>query len=174
MFKDGNKEKICEKIFDTGLISNSRQGIKFYHKTFQEFFVAIELSKWEEEKLEKWLNENIFQEKYQEIICFLTGIISNKQKQNYILDYLEKNNLNLFIRALKSRRKFVVIEETLNNKYVEKYFEQVLNTYDNLIKTHFSNIMYHFDGYDLNGKICVYGSMDTAKKQYHSEFLVGS
>lgn len=164
MFKDGNIEKICEEIYDTGLISNSRQGIKFYHKTFQEFFVAIELSKWDEEKLEKWLNESLFQEKYQEIIVFLTGIISNKHKQNYILDYLEKNNLNLFIRALKSRRKFVVLEETLNNKYVEKYFEQVLNTYDNLIKTHFSNIMYHFDGYDLNGKICLHGSMDTAKK----------
>ena len=60
-----------------------------------KYFVALSISTYEEEALFGWLNENILKEKYEEVICYLTGIISNKEKQNYVLDYLEKYNVNI-------------------------------------------------------------------------------
>ena len=57
------------------------QGSKFYHKALQEFFVALKLSTLDEVNLANWLEQNVFDEKYDEVICNLTGILSNKSKQ---------------------------------------------------------------------------------------------
>lgn len=127
-----NKEKIYEKIWKTGLMSRGLQGIKYYHKAIHEFFVAMELSTWDKGKLVAWLDKNVLNEKYEEVLCYLTGIISNQQEQNYILDYLETHNLKLFIKALKSRRNFDVVEMDLNFEYAQCYYTQILKTYDDV------------------------------------------
>lgn len=156
-----NKEKLYEKIWKTGLMSRDLQGIKFFHKAIHEFFVAMELSRWDREKLVDWLNKHVLIEKYEEVICYLTGIISNQQNQNYILDYLEKHNLKLFIKALESRRNFDVGEVDLNYDYAQLYYSQILKTYDTILKTYFYNICHEFDGYNINGtgKICIRGDI---------------
>lgn len=156
-----NKEKIYNIIWKTGLIANGLQGVKYCHKTVHEFFVALYVSTYEEDELYKWLDENVLKEAYIEVICYLTGIISNKEKQNYILDYLEKHNLPLFTKALESRRNFEVMEQNLNMEYVKSYYTQILKTYDTIIQTHLKNIANAFDGYDKSGrgKLCIRGDM---------------
>lgn len=156
-----NCQRIYELIWKTGLMSNGLQGVKYCHKTVQEFFVALYISSYEEEELYSWLNENVLQERYGEVICYLTGIISNKEKQNCVLDYLEKHNLSLFIRALKSRRNFEITEQNLDIEYAKRYYAQILKTYDTIIQTHLKKITNVFDGYGKggSGKLCIRGDM---------------
>lgn len=163
---DLNKTKIYEKIWKTGLMSEGLQGIKYYHKAIQEFFAAVELSTWDRDKLTAWLDSNALKEKYNEILCYLTGIISNQQKQNYVLDYLEIHNLKLFVKALKSRRNFDVVEMDLNFEYAQSYYAQILKTYDSIVQSYFYKICHVFDGYSIKGtgKICIRGCMNFTKK----------
>ena len=125
---------IYDKIWKTGLISKGLQGIKFYHKALQEFFVALKLSTLNELNLTNWLEQNVFDEKYDEVICYLTGILSNQKKQAFVLDYLESHNLKLYIRALKSRRNFSAVETTLDYHYAQEYFAQIMKTYETIIQ----------------------------------------
>lgn len=163
---DLNKTKMYEKIWKTGLMSKGLQGIKYYHKALQEFFVAVELSTWDRDKLIAWLDSNALKEKYNEILCYLTGIISNQQKQNYVLDYLEIHNLKLFVKALKSRRNFDIVEMDLNFEYAQSYYAQILKTYDTIVQSYFYKIRHVFDGYNTKGtgKICIRGDINFTKK----------
>lgn len=145
-----NKEKVFKLIWKTGIIFNGLQGIKYFHKSVQEFFAALYLSSFERDKLIDWLEQCVQEDKYYEIICYLTGIVSNQQKQNYVLDFLEIHNLKLYIKALESRRNFGNNQQELNMEYAQKYYAQILNTYNNIISTFFCNICSAFDGYGTN------------------------
>lgn len=161
-----DKTKIYEKIWKTGLMSEGLQGIKYYHKALQEFFVALELSTWNRDKLDVWLDGNVLKERYREVLCYLTGIISNQQKQNHVLDYLEIHNLKLFLKALKSRRNFDNVEMDLNFEYAQSYYAQILKTYDTIVQNYFYKIRHIFDGYNIKGtgKICIRGDMSFTNK----------
>lgn len=161
-----NKSAMYEKIWKTGLMSVGLQGIKYYHKAIHEFFVAMELSTWSREELIAWLDDNVLNERYNEVLCYLTGIISNQKKQNYVLDYLETHNLKLFIKALKSRRNFDIGEMDLNFEYAQSYYAQILKTYDTIVQTYFYKIRHVLDGYNIKGtgKICIRGDMSFSKK----------
>lgn len=159
-----NREKIFNYMWKSGFISQGEQGVRYLHKTFMEFFYAYELSQSDVDKIKKWLSENSINEKYIEIICFLTGIISNQSKQNIILDYLEENNLRLYVRALKARRNFRVEDEQLDNACANLYFEQILKSYTTLIDSHFAELKMYFDGYRVEqDMICLKGSIDMSK-----------
>lgn len=161
-----NKTKVYETIWKTGLIAVGLQGIKFYHKALHEFFVAMKLSTWNKDKLIDWLDNNVLNERYDEVICYLTGIISNQQKQNYVLDYLETHNFKLFLKALESRRNFDVVEVELNLEFAQKYYAQILKTYDTIVRTYFYKIRHVFDGYNIKGagKTCIRGDMSFIQK----------
>lgn len=143
------------------------QGIKFYHKALQEFFVALKLSTLDEVNLANWLEQNVFNEKYDEVICYLTGILSNKGKQAFVLDYLESHNLKLYIITLKSRRNFSASETTFDYQYVQKYLAKIMKTYETIIQVFFNHIRHVFDGYSINGtgKLYVSGNINFSKKQ---------
>ena len=157
---------IYNKIWKTGLISKGLQGIKFYHKALQEFFAALKLSTFDEINLTNWLEQNAFDEKYDEVICYLTRILSNQSKQAFVLDYLESHNLKLYIRALKSRRNFSMTETTLDYQYAQKYFAQIMKTYETIIQVFFNRINHVFDGYSIDGskKLCISGNINFSKK----------
>lgn len=159
--------KIDKKIWASGIITEGLQGIKYFHKSIQEFLVSFKLSTLEKEELFIWLEKNSKEEKYYEIISYLTGIISNKDKQNVVLDYLEKHNLKLFIKALESRRNFEN-DQTIkwDEEYAKNYCNQILKTYKNIIKTFFYNIRYIFDGYKENneGFVNIYGRINFIEK----------
>ncbi|MGN9056949.1 NACHT domain-containing protein [Bariatricus sp. HCP28S3_A7] len=161
-----NKTNMYEKIWKTGLMADGLQGIKFCHKALEEFFIAVELSTWSKVQLISWLDSNVLKERYNEVICYLTGIISNQQKQNYVLDYLETHHLQLFIKALESRRNFDIIEIDLDSEYAQSYYAQILKTYDTIVQTYFYKIRHVFDGYNIQGagKVCIRGDMSFAQK----------
>lgn len=157
---------IYDKIWKTGLISKGLQGIKFYHKALQEFFVALKLSTLNELNLTNWLEQNAFDEKYDEVICYLTGILSNQRRQAFVLDYLESHNLKLYIRALKSRRNFSTTQTILDYQYAQKYFAQIIKTYETIVQVFFNHIRHVFDGYSIDGlgKLCISGNINFSKE----------
>ena len=157
---------IYDKIWKTGLISKGLQGIKFYHKALQEFFVALKLSTLNELNLTNWLEQNAFDEKYDEVICYLTGILSNQRRQAFVLDYLESHNLKLYIRALKSRRNFSATQTILDYQYAQKYFAQIIKTYETIVQVFFNHIRHVFDGYSIDGlgKLCISGNINFSKE----------
>lgn len=156
-----DKQKFYEKLWKTGLIFDAAQGIKYFHRAMQEFFVAVKLSVLDDDKIKEWLDKNGLNDKYDEVICYLTSILSNQHKQNFVLDYLERHHLNLFIRALRSRRNFDMTEQELDLDYAQSYYTQLLKTYDAIIKTFFPHICHTFDGYNIrgNGKLCIRGDI---------------
>lgn len=158
---DINREKYFDFLWKAGFINGGEQGIKYFHKTFEEYFYAYKLSRINPNEMSTWLEKNASNKKYIEIICFLTGIISNQSQQNLVLDYLEEHNLRLYVRALKSRRNFYVPEEYLDNKYAEEYFSQIRNSYSKLIDSYFPALRTEFDGFrNPDKKICIKGSMN--------------
>lgn len=161
-----NQSELYKIIWKTGLVVNGRQGIKYYHKAIQEFFVAVEVAGYDKKKLTNWLDTNACNEKYTEVICYLTGVLSNRQKQNDVLDYLEIHNLKLFIKALQSRRNFDGFEMDLTLQYARDYYTQILKTYTNIVETYFYKICHNFDGYNINGtgKVCIRGNMNFTEK----------
>ncbi len=160
------KENLTELVWKTGIMAEGMQGLKFFHKAMQEFLVALHLSNYDEDELMEWFEKNVQTGKYDEIICYLVGVITKQRIQNSILDYLEKHTLKLYVRALKARKKFEISEEELGVEYVQKYFEQLLNTYDTIVKTYFYNVRSIFDGYDVRSefKVCLRGGMYIEEK----------
>ena len=169
-----NSKEIYDKIWKTGIVQRGSQGLRFFHKAMHEFLVALHISKLNHQDIQQWLQGCIYNENYYEIICYLTGILSNKEKQNQVLDQLQENNLKLFFKALKSRRNFNIEEQNLDLDYVKKYFNQILNTYKTIIDKHFSNIAQYFDGYDISkdNYTCIKGGMNLDNS--HIELVIFS
>ena len=170
-----NQAKITELIWKSGIILDGAYGIAFFHKAMQEFFYARFLSEISEVDLEKWLNERSNDEHYYEIICYLTGIISNKHMQNIVLDYLEVNNLYLYVKALNARRNFGTIDQTFNYDYAYSYFTQVLNSYKRIVYNHLLSMCYLFDGFRLDhkGTVCASGEIDYSHSTISITFFDG-
>ena len=62
--------------------------------------VALKLSTLDEVNLANWLEQNVFDEKYDEVICYLTGILSNKCKQKLEGKYIPKSRKRMGIRRI--------------------------------------------------------------------------
>lgn len=163
----GNNQ--CEKYFQliikTGIMVKGVNGYRFFHYTFLEYFYAKELSKKRQGEIEIFLDKYVNNKGYSEIICLLVGIISDSNKQNYVLDYLQLSNLPLFIRALESRYKFERFAVDTEYDYSYEYFLQIRNTYDALIKEYFVNVRNYFSPYTLDfndkiNKIKIIGKID--------------
>ena len=174
-----DNNKIYDLIWKMGIFTEGLQGLKFFHKAMQEYFFGVHLSFMENNSLKKWLDSYVQHDQYSEVICYLSGIISNQQKETLLLDYLECHNLKLYIKALKSRRIYDFDEEKdFNFRFANRYFEQILKTYNTIISLHFSNISGSFDGYtyksDISKKICIKGTLDFSNKLIVLQIFCGN
>ena len=158
----------CEKyyalVIASGILVHGDIGLKFYHYTFLEYFYALQLAKYKEDEIIAFLERNYKEDKYFNIICLMVGIISDSNKQNIILDYLEEKDLTIYIRAVQSRFKFN--KETVDEdyRYSNEYFAQIRRTYLTLINTYFVKMKDNFYPYNKHigesGSIKISGSID--------------
>lgn len=165
-------EKYYELIIKSGLLITGENGLVFFHKTFLEYFYAKKISNYDKEEIQLFLKDKIYDVSFVELICFLVGIISDSNKQNYVLDYLEKNNLNLFIRAVNSRYKFS--KSSINEEYIytKEYLQQLRSTYINIISCYFSEIAGAFSPYiDIKtSDIKVIGKINCSEESIYVKF----
>lgn len=133
-------EKYMEIIVRSDITVQGLNGLHFFHNTFQEYFFAKRIVQYSENEITDFLYANQNDEKFYEIICFMVGIISSENRQNLVLDYLQKRNLKLFIRAIKSRYKLDTNQIDKEYEYSYTYFNQIRNTYIEVIDTFFVKI----------------------------------
>lgn len=172
----GKREEYYGKVWKIGILQWSDTDIKFYHRTMMEYCYAFHLAEYSEEHLLNWLEEHHWNKKYLVIICYLTGIISNQEKQNVVLDYLERKNLSLYSKALKSRRDFSSEIAKFDEDFVKNYFSQLRESYITIISSHFSRLQNYFDGcigYPNIMLTVIDGAMDYQRNSISVKFYGG-
>ena len=156
----------CTQIEAAGFITRRSQTVHFRYSVFHQFFMACYLSGLSAEQLNIWMDAHKSDKRYDESICYLVGILANHCSQNWILDYLEQNNLRLYVKALAYGRNYAASEVNINFEYACHFFARVLRTYESIILTHFDNIYRLFDGYSIDdtGKVCIRGNMNLRQR----------
>lgn len=160
-------EKYMELMIKSGIMIQGIDGLRFFHNSFLEYFFAKRIVQYDECALIDFLGQHQNDDRYHEIICFIVGIISDKNKQNVVLDYLQEHNLALFIKALNSRYKFDRLQTDTEYNYAEAYFTQIQNTYLKLIDTYFYKIKTFFSPFypssnEENQKLKLIGDINTS------------
>lgn len=160
------RSEICTQIEAAGFITRRSQTVHFRYSVFHQFFMACYLSGLSAEQLNIWMDAHKSDKRYDESICYLVGILANHCSQNWILDYLEQNNLRLYVKALAYGRNYAASEVNINFEYACHFFARVLRTYESIIQTHFDNIYRLFDGYSIDdtGKVCIRGNMNLRQR----------
>lgn len=133
--------KVREELFRSGLLRAERGGPEFFHPSFKEYFLAVELSKQSGDELVRFVEEAQSDDAYNEILAFLVGLLEDENRQALVLDRLEINNLYLFRRCLDTRSSFGTnIEQSWPTGYAKRYLSQLRNTYARLTSSHFREI----------------------------------
>ena len=157
-----------EKVFllNMGILISTVYGPAFYHPSFSEYFYASYLTNLSNDELSNFIEENHKNECFQEIFVFLSGLLRDNQRQSILLDILERFNLRLFYKCLKSRFKFnEKIPLNWDKHFVNNYFLQIRNSYLVLINNHFSQMKNLFFPW-INS--------DNALEETHDVFIKGS
>lgn len=165
-FLNWERSEICTQIEAAGFITRRSQTVHFRYSVFHQFFMACYLSGLSAEQLNIWMDAHKSDKRYDESICYLVSILANHCSQNWILDYLEQNNLRLYVKALAYGRNYAASEVNINFEYACHFFARVLRTYESIIQTHFDNIYRLFDGYSIDdtGKVCIRGNMNLRQR----------
>lgn len=163
---DAQTEKYLSIVNKSGIVIEGINGLRFFHNTFLEYFFAKHIVQYKESTIIEFLEAHVNNTRYREIICFMVGIISNENKQNVVLDYLQEHNLALFIKALNSRYKFSSTQTDKDYGYSKSYFTQIRDTYLQIIDTYFFKIKGFFFPFNLesdeeNQKLKLIGKIDT-------------
>jgi len=78
------------------------QNYKYIHRTFREFFAALELSRWEKEERKKFVESIFFDRSWLEILVLLGGLVDDV---NDYINLLLKGPPDLALRTLKEVEK---------------------------------------------------------------------
>lgn len=116
-FLNWERSEICTQIEAAGFITRRSQTVHFRYSVFHQFFMACYLSGLSAEQLNIWMDAHKSDKRYDESICYLAGILANHCSQNWILDYLEQNNLRLYVKALAYGRNYAASEVNINFEY---------------------------------------------------------
>lgn len=138
-------KEINNILIKSGIMISKNGTVDFYHYSIKEYFFALHISNFSDEKIIEFLDKNSRCEEYQDIIFFLMGNISCDTSQNILLNHLEKKNLKLYIKCLKVRYNFSnTFENNLTKDICFNFFKQILKSYDTIVDTHFLKCKEHF------------------------------
>lgn len=148
--------------------------ISFAHKQFKEFFAAYYMVKTFNISNHRNIYENLMKdENWQEVMIFVSGLISDIDEQNCFLDLMLEMNLKTYIRCVKFKNDLSNDLMKLNHSEYSKYYLHTLYRSYMLIIEHYFN-----DVYDLfppfksknecssqGKKICLVGSISSDRKR---------
>lgn len=174
-------EIVKSELMDTGLLIEDNKDLNFFHPSFHEYFLALNISQVSDDELIGFTLEYNRNDTYYEVFIYLAGLLKRDNRQRILLDYLEKNNLYLYRRCLDARFDFTnQIKEIWSKEYSLNYFEQVRKSYLEIIDNHFKSIKkYFYPWYSLNEneitiplKLIIEGSMDFSTPAIDFRFLL--
>lgn len=132
--------------------------VSFQFEAVREYFHSLYLSDGEEEQIYNYIDELGKAKKSVDTLMLMFGNIKNVDYQNKLLDYLERNNFFLYVKCLYSRHSFSSeYTDNMTEELCNKFFHQLIVSYENIVRTHFHNMMRNFypwvgleEGVDLN------------------------
>jgi hypothetical protein len=164
------KELLLSEILESGLlIGDPSSFMDFVHPTVAEFFYARSISFLSSDQIIAFANENVEKEEIFEVFRLLIGLLRDQNKQKPLLDYLEENNLVLFLKCLDGRyhadvdnMKYYPDIEKQYLAQMQSSYNSLLNRYFNKCKTLFPPFRGHlFDQSNIDTlKVKVIGSLD--------------
>lgn len=134
---------LMKEILSSSILKGNCSSLDFIHPTFREYFYAQLITSYDSKEIIKFLEDHHEKDDFLEIILFLVGIPKDNGKQREILDFLETNNLKLYIRCLAVR--YIILENTNNILDFEyNYLSQLQRSYNSLLENFFNHIKFRF------------------------------
>ena len=148
--------------------------ISFAHKQFKEFFAAYYMVKTFNSSNHRNIYENLMKdENWQEVMNFVSGLISDIDEQNCFLDLMLEMNLKTYIRCVKFKNDLSNDLMKLNHSEYSKYYLHTLYRSYMLIIEHYFNDVYELfppfksknECSSQGKKICLVGSISSDRKR---------
>ncbi len=170
------RDEIEEEILDTGIIIKNEYEFDFYHYSFKEYFIAEYIYRQDNKNIYEFINKNIKDKNFYEIIIFLVGMCKDEEKQKIIFNELEKENIELLSKCLDSKYNFYkelkVKDIDLSLKY--SILKQLKDSYERVIDENFyelKQLMNPWDRYSDRNikeyKIGIRGNITNDSLHYH-------
>ncbi|HEL1796934.1 TPA: hypothetical protein TXV06_001482 [Streptococcus suis] len=161
-----NKRNIIDYFINFGIFSTSDR-ISFSHKLFKEFCAAYYITNnltvsSDTELLEKL----IYNEEWQEVVVFISGLFSTINEQDNFLDFVLQHNLPLYIECVNSKNDLLrnngITDFSIEN-HVERILSEIHKTYSFIVENYFHPISEQFEPFitenQVDSKIGITGSI---------------
>lgn len=123
-------EKVEKVGKASGLLVTNGGVVGFSHAVIQEYLAAIYLAGQGKEEIRAFCERHSRNPLLRNFFKILCGCTVSAEKQAQVLDYLEKNNLALFMDCLRGRTNFSdEMQKQLSKKDIEAIARQALKTY---------------------------------------------
>lgn len=151
-----NKRNIIDYFINFGIFSTSDR-ISFSHKLFKEFCAAYYITNnltvsSDTELLEKL----IYNEEWQEVVIFISGLFSTIDEQDKFLDYVLQHNLPLYIECVNSKNDLLRnngrTDFSIEN-HVERILSEIHTTYTFIVENYFHPISEQFEPFITENKV---------------------
>lgn len=119
-----------DELIQTGLLKKSGESYYFIHDTFQEYFCALHLSQ-NESLLDTFLRENGLNPRYSNVISFVAGLVSEKEKfidglMNQLGDLGGVYQMDLLLKAIFECNPDPDVEKPLLNRCLDAFHRMLL------------------------------------------------
>ncbi|MFX3644782.1 NACHT domain-containing protein [Streptococcus suis] len=161
-----NKRNLIDYFINFGIFDTSDR-ITFSHKLFREFTAAYYITNnlmtsSDTELLEKL----IYNEEWQEVVVFISGLFSTINEQDNFLDFVLQHNLPLYIECVNSKNDLLrnngITDFSMEN-HVERILSEIHKTYSFIVENYFHPISEQFEPFitenQVDSKIGITGSI---------------
>ncbi|CYU15029.1 hypothetical protein HO621_05780 [Streptococcus suis] len=161
-----NKRNLIDYFINFGIFDTSDR-ITFSHKLFREFTAAYYITNnlmtsSDTELLEKL----IYNEEWQEVVVFISGLFSTVNEQDNFLDFVLQHNLPLYIECVNSKNDLLrnngITDFSMEN-HVERILSEIHKTYSFIVENYFHPISEQFEPFitenQVDSKIGITGSI---------------
>ncbi|MCL2573081.1 MAG: type I restriction enzyme HsdR N-terminal domain-containing protein [Defluviitaleaceae bacterium] len=154
---------VFKELTDSKLIYQYDGVTNFQFDAVKEYFCSIYLAESSEDQIYDYIGIASEKDEYINALILMFGSIRNSGFQNKLLDYLEGNNLALYVKCLYARYSFSnEYADNLTEAACKNLFQQLIISYENIVRTHFSSMIQSFhpwrelrDSADLENAVAV-------------------
>ncbi len=141
-----NKSLIINNLLGYGVL-NVKDSITFAHKLFKEYCAAYYIMHtYSLSKNYSLYLDLIERDDWKEVFVFASGMYNNIEDQDVYLDFIMKNNLQLYIECINAKSDLSAqLPSPSNNIFVKRYLKQIVETYSFIVDKYFQPLKFCFD-----------------------------
>lgn len=132
---DNNPKELFSQLIHSGILAWNNRKVRFYHPTFQEYFVARALViKCKKESPEAVFGSLIENHRLGQVFVFAAGLFDDLENRERFLDFILKKDISLYHKCIKAQVDLSenLLEMTQGN-LARYYFSELHESYNTLI-----------------------------------------